>query len=101
MLHRVHLHTDDERHSQTSETSSATSSIFAYTYENGRRYHAYREGQYLQPNDEKEQERLDMVHHWYRLTLRGALFRAPIVKNPQKVLDIGTGTGIWAIEFGE
>jgi len=42
-----------------------------------------------------------MVHHWYRLTLSGALFRAPIVKNPQMVLDIGTGTGIWAIEFGE
>ncbi|RDW57226.1 hypothetical protein BP5796_12676 [Coleophoma crateriformis] len=99
-------------------TSSVKSHIFKYQYENGRRYHAYREGQYLQPNDEKEQERLDMVHHWYRLTLRGALFRAPILKYPQKVLDIGTGTGklsllrlidktllmvigIWAIEFGD
>ena len=29
----------------------------------------------------------------------GKLHFAP-VKNPRRVLDIGTGTGIWAIEFG-
>lgn len=34
------------------------------------------------------------------LLLKGDLFKAPI-KNPQKVLDLGTGTGIWAIEFAE
>lgn len=34
------------------------------------------------------------------LLLKGELFKAP-VKNPQKVLDLGTGTGIWAIEFAE
>lgn len=28
------------------------------------------------------------------------LHLAPIGKNPQTVLDVGTGTGIWAIEFG-
>jgi hypothetical protein len=54
-----------------------------------------------EPNDEREQERLDVVHHWYRVTLKGELFRAPITANPQKVLDIGTGTGIWAIDFAE
>ena len=32
--------------------------------------------------------------------LNGKLNLAP-VKNPKNVLDIGTGTGIWAIEFGE
>ena len=31
--------------------------------------------------------------------LRGKFGLAP-VNNPQAVLDIGTGTGIWAIEFG-
>ncbi len=25
---------------------------------------------------------------------------APITKEPQRILDIGTGTGIWAIEMG-
>lgn len=29
------------------------------------------------------------------------LFRAPITKNPQRVLDMGTGTGIWALDFAD
>lgn len=32
--------------------------------------------------------------------MKGKLFNAP-VENPQKVLDLGTGTGIWAIDFAE
>jgi ubiquinone/menaquinone biosynthesis C-methylase UbiE len=28
----------------------------------------------------------------------GKLFFAPVGNNPQKVLDLGTGTGSWAIE---
>ena len=42
--------------------------------ENGRRYSAFREGTYVFPNDESEQDR---------------------------ILDIGTGTGIWCIEMGD
>lgn len=34
------------------------------------------------------------------LRLDGELHLAPIV-NPQRVLDLGTGTGIWAIDFGD
>ena len=30
--------------------------------------------------------------------LCGQLYFAPIGEHPQEVLDIGTGTGIWAIE---
>ena len=30
----------------------------------------------------------------------GKLYFAP-VKAPKKVLDIGTGTGIWAMDFGD
>jgi SAM-dependent methyltransferase len=47
-----------------------------------------------------EQARLDLQHHIYRLCQGGALYCAPI-KEPQSVLDIGTGTGIWAIEFAD
>ncbi|KAH6959653.1 S-adenosyl-L-methionine-dependent methyltransferase, partial [Ilyonectria sp. MPI-CAGE-AT-0026] len=68
---------------------------------NGRRYHAFREGAYPMPNDEEEQERMDLVHHIYLLLLGGALFRAPIGDNHQRVLDLGTGTGIWAIDFAD
>ncbi|QRD84128.1 S-adenosyl-L-methionine-dependent methyltransferase [Aspergillus flavus] len=57
--------------------------------------HAYREGEYALPNDEEEQERMDLLHHIYSLILDGEIHIAPI-KTPQRVLDIGTGTGIWA-----
>jgi hypothetical protein len=63
-------------------------------YENDCRYHAFRQGQYLLPNDELEQDSLDLEHHIFRLILDGRLFRAPITKHPQLVLDMGTGTGI-------
>jgi trans-aconitate methyltransferase len=33
--------------------------------------------------------------------LGGRLFRAPIAANPQRVLDIGTGTGLWAMDFAD
>jgi hypothetical protein len=49
------------------------------------------------PNDEREQDRLDILHHVFRLTLGGGLCRTKL-DSPQKILDVGTGTGIWAIE---
>ena len=42
----------------------------------------------------------DLQHHMFMMTLDGKLTLAPI-SNPQNVLDIGTGTGIWATDFGE
>jgi ribosomal protein L11 methylase PrmA len=39
----------------------------------------------------------DLQHQLWLLTLHDELSLAP-VKNPKNVLDIGTGTGIWAIE---
>ncbi|KAK3723773.1 hypothetical protein LTR37_001654 [Vermiconidia calcicola] len=83
-----------ETHSTRSE--SLATSINGYKYENGRRYHAYREGAYYLPNDEAEQARLDLVHHIWRLASDGALFAAPLPTDGiQRVLDFGTGTGIW------
>jgi SAM-dependent methyltransferase len=82
-------------------STSLTSSIFDYKYENGRRYHAYHAGAYVLPNDELEQDRMDLRHHIFRLTLDGELFRAPLTAIPERVLDIGTGTGIWAIDFAD
>ncbi|PGH13963.1 hypothetical protein AJ80_06101 [Polytolypa hystricis UAMH7299] len=43
----------------------------------------------------------DQSHHIFRLILGGALYLSPIGNAPQSVLDLGTGTGIWAIEFAD
>jgi SAM-dependent methyltransferase len=56
---------------------------------------------YRGPNDEPAQDNLDLFHHIFTLTLGGKLFLAPIRKDPHRVLDIGTGTGIWAIDFAD
>lgn len=82
-------------------TTSMRSSILEYRQLHGRTYHAFREGQYLFPNDAPELERLELQHHMCVVSNRGKLFLAPITETPQDVLDVGTGTGVWAIEFAE
>jgi SAM-dependent methyltransferase len=84
--------------SATAASTSLTSSIRDYTFENGRRYHRFREGRYNFPNDDVEQEREDLKHAMVKLLCAGQLHFAPIGEHPQEILDIGTGTGIWAIE---
>lgn len=85
----------------SSASTSLASSILHYEYSNGRRYHGFRSGAYILPNDEQEQDRLDLLHHIFLLVLGGKLYDAPIHPPPTKVLDIGTGTGIWAIDFAD
>lgn len=43
------------------------------------------------------QQREDMKHAVVKM-LCGQLYFAPIGNHPHEILDIGTGTGIWAIE---
>ncbi|KAF3019015.1 hypothetical protein E8E14_013185 [Neopestalotiopsis sp. 37M] len=69
--------------------------------ESGRLYHGYKEGKYFIPNDAAEQDRLDLQHEVYRLLFDGWLALAPVSVPPKYVLDIATGTGIWAREFAE
>lgn len=87
--------------SAQSITTSLKSSITSYKYENGRRYHSFKDGSYYLPNDEDENDRLDLFHHCLTLRCEGKLHYAPIGDNPQRMLDLGTGTGIWAIEMGK
>ncbi|KAK2028991.1 TAM domain methyltransferase [Colletotrichum zoysiae] len=81
-------------------SASLASSVRDYDYENRRRYHKYKEGQYAFPNDEPEQEREDMKHAMVVHLCSGKLHSAPL-RNPQRVIDIGTGTGIWAIDMAD
>ncbi|GAB0135987.1 hypothetical protein EsDP_00004306 [Epichloe bromicola] len=45
---------------------------------------------------QEEQDRLDFQHEIYLFTMNGRLGRAP-VREPRNVLDVATGTGIWAV----
>ncbi|KAK3389791.1 S-adenosyl-L-methionine-dependent methyltransferase [Podospora didyma] len=85
----------------SSASTSVTSSIYHHAFENGRRYHAYKYGRYPIPNDDLEQSREDMKHALMLELTDGKLFHAPIGENPRKIIDIGTGTGMWAIEMGD
>ncbi|KAL5409983.1 hypothetical protein PMIN03_005677 [Paraphaeosphaeria minitans] len=85
-----------------SYTTSLKSTVLNYRFENGRRYHGYKdEATYFWPNDDEENDRLDLYHHIQTLSLGGELHLAPIGDNPQRILDVGTGTGIWAIDMGD
>ncbi len=49
--------------------------------------------EYGLPVDDYELDRLDMNHQKYTLLQGNRLFLAPITPTPQKILDLGTGTG--------
>ncbi|KAH6889935.1 TAM domain methyltransferase [Thelonectria olida] len=93
--------TDSTFGEENSTSGSLTNSITNYQNKHGRTYHALDSGIYPFPNDIQERDRLDMVHAVFNRALEGHLHRAPIDDNPPNVLDIGTGTGIWAIEFAD
>ncbi|TAQ83846.1 hypothetical protein B7494_g7830 [Chlorociboria aeruginascens] len=83
----------------SSSTASVDPSLYEPIMRSGRSYHRYKHGKYFLPNDESEQNRLDLQHQLWLMTLHGRLHLAPIRPDLSHVLDIGTGTGIWAIEF--
>lgn len=87
-----------------SSTASLSASILEYRTVHGRTYHSDKltENEYWGPNDEKQNEAQDIIHHSLTLILDGKLFRAPIdTDKVQRVLDVGTGTGLWAIDFAD
>ncbi|GKT95320.1 methyltransferase domain-containing protein [Colletotrichum tofieldiae] len=83
--------------------TSLRSSILDYRRENGRTYHRMSDGKYAFPNDEEEQERLDIVNQLWMLTLDGDLCLCPKNNSTtvKRVLDLGTGTGIWALNYAD
>ncbi|KAK4160325.1 Demethylmenaquinone methyltransferase [Cladorrhinum sp. PSN259] len=86
-----------------SSTASLSSSILQYRELHGRTYHGeIGKGEAWAPNDEKMLESMDIHHHFCTLLLNGKLFLSPLTKETtKKVLDVGTGTGIWAIDFAD
>lgn len=107
----AHIEADDNRpdvdlsvEDNASSTDSVTSSIYDFRKENGRTYHGFKDGKYNLPNDAEELERLDFQHNLMLLTLDNKLGLSPPCRpdsKVQRVLDLGTGTGIWATDFGD
>ncbi|TEA22184.1 Secondary metabolism regulator LAE1 [Colletotrichum sidae] len=87
-----------------SSTTSLGQSVLEYREENGRTYHAYKEGKYYIPNDAREIDRLDLQHNLFIKTFGDRLGTAPPNDENAKVnrvLDVGTGSGMWAMDFGD
>ncbi|KAM0164993.1 hypothetical protein ACHAPG_000242 [Botrytis cinerea] len=83
-----------------SSSKSLTSSVVDFPEENGRTYHGYRPGTYHFPNDVNEQDRLEAQFDMLKCVFSGRNFFAPL-SDPRYILDIGTGTGQWAIHMGD
>jgi SAM-dependent methyltransferase len=85
---------------QLTHHRASTRSLYAqdldYVEENGRRYC----GSYYMPNDDKEQDRLRLVHQVYLHVFDCQLTSVPL-NDPEEILDIGTGTGEWAIGMAD
>jgi len=91
-------------HAWSDMTASLNSEVVNFPIENGRRYFAYQRdvAKYIMPNDEPEQDRLDLMHAVFVKALGQKLYLAPL--DPAKThhaLDLGTGTGIWALDFSD
>ncbi|CZR67430.1 related to methyltransferase [Phialocephala subalpina] len=85
-----------------SSLTSVTSSILkGKVEEGGRTYAVYGKEEYGLPMDEQELDRIDMCHAKYYALLNKKRFLAPLPKNPQKILDLGCGTGIWCIDMAD
>ncbi|KAK3323198.1 S-adenosyl-L-methionine-dependent methyltransferase [Cercophora scortea] len=85
-----------------SSTASLSSSILKYRNIHGRTFHSdIGKAEAWTPNDETQTESMDINHHLCTLVTDGKLHLAPIPDDIKKAIDIGTGTGIWAIDFAD
>jgi methylase of polypeptide subunit release factors len=44
---------------------------------------------------------MDLHHEILLQLLQGRLHKADLPSQPQRILDVGTGTGIWAIDMAD
>ncbi|KAI1428618.1 tam domain protein [Xylaria sp. FL1777] len=102
----IHIEPDSDPSKSPSfewDSESITSSVTAYREENGRTYHAYSDGSYHYPNDSLELERLDWQYICLKRLFNDKNYFAPWSQErpPKRVLDLATGTGMWAMEMAE
>ncbi|KAM5354448.1 hypothetical protein ACJ41O_001097 [Fusarium nematophilum] len=94
----------DETYPESTTTSyltSIASDIRRGIQENGRTYGVYGLHKAWMPSDDLEMERNDLQHCKFTMLMGNELHMAPIPDYPQRILDLGTGSGIWAIDMAE
>lgn len=94
----------DEAYAESTSTSYVTSiasEISRGIFENERLYPQYGKHSYGMPIDEAEMDRMDLQHRKYEMVLGDRHFLAPIGCTPQRILDLATGTGIWALDVAD
>ncbi|KAJ7191882.1 S-adenosyl-L-methionine-dependent methyltransferase [Mycena pura] len=65
-----------------------------------RKYQAYPGSQYALPTDDLEQERLILQHQTLKKLFGNRILLAPVkLEKNDKVLDIGTGPGLWIMDL--
>lgn len=86
-----------------SSTASLSSSILHYREINGRTYHSdsVTDGEYWGPNDARHLDALEIYTHGLHLVLGEKLYEAPLTDKIENAIDIGTGLGTWATDFGD
>ncbi|KAI0190967.1 methyltransferase LaeA [Xylaria flabelliformis] len=75
-----------------------------YTPRWGRYYGTFKPGKYLLPCDDVECDRLDIMHKLFLVVRQFEEFEGLYTYKPPdrpRVLDLGCGTGIWAIDVAE
>nr|ADE10096.1 AdoMet-MTases [Tremella fuciformis] len=74
--------------------------------DNGRKFQAHNDD-YVLPADQQELDRLDHQHYGFKARQGGKNYLAPIKAvlgndgRGKRILDVGTGSGIWAIEMAQ
>ncbi|KAI9596798.1 S-adenosyl-L-methionine-dependent methyltransferase [Syncephalis fuscata] len=71
----------------------------SFVYETGRRFHGDKNAPYPLPNDSSESDRLDRQHFIINHLINGNHMGK--LANPQKILEVGSGSGTWAKEMAE
>ncbi|KAG8408923.1 hypothetical protein J3458_019932 [Metarhizium acridum] len=68
----------------------------------GRYYGLWRQEKYLFPIDAEETNRMDMFHQFFLVARHDALYlpNLPVTRS-LRIMDLGTGTGIWANHVAE
>lgn len=70
-------------------------------YEDGRTRHAVESAPYMLPNDLTEADRLEAQHYIVRYIFQGN-YNVKLDRSASlKILDVATGTGVWALEMAQ